>query len=237
MIKCVIIEDQAPAQRVLETFIQQVDDLELLKTFNNAVSALEYLKTTKADLVFLDIHLPKLSGIDFMKILPDKPQIILTTAFPDYALKSYDFDVADYLLKPFSFDRFCKALDKVRTRMQWNLPAQQDEQLILIKNGFDYINIPAKDIVFIKADGDYTKVYCSSEMLLVSYSLKYWLEQLDGRAFCQVHKSYIVNTTHIQRVSGNTILLNEHSIPIGRVFKQGFLDFFTDNQNTADSKE
>ena len=114
MISCIIIEDQPPAQRILKRYIEDVDNLQLKAAFSDALSAMDFLKNTTIDLIFLDIHLPKISGIDFLKILDQKPFVIITTAYPDYALLSYNFDVADYLLKPFPFDRFFKSHFKGR---------------------------------------------------------------------------------------------------------------------------
>ena len=113
MKNCIIIEDQLPAQRILKKYIEDIGTLNLLATFSDAIKAIDFIKDHKVELIFLDIHLPKLSGIDFLKTLIDPPKIILTTAFPNYALESYEFDVVDYLLKPFSFQRFIKAVSKV----------------------------------------------------------------------------------------------------------------------------
>jgi response regulator of citrate/malate metabolism len=114
MIRCIIIEDQPPAQRVLKKYISDIGNIVLNGTFADALQAMEFLKTSDIDLIFLDIHLPKISGIDFLKMLSTKPYVILTTAFPDYALESYEYDVTDYLLKPFSFERFVQAVSKVK---------------------------------------------------------------------------------------------------------------------------
>jgi DNA-binding LytR/AlgR family response regulator len=125
MMHCIIIEDQPPAQRVLKKFIADMGQMELLGTFTDALQALEFLKANRVDLIFLDIHLPKISGIDFLKTLQTRPHVILTTAFPDYALESYEYDVVDYLLKPFSFERFVQAVAKVQTDRKQGAPSSR----------------------------------------------------------------------------------------------------------------
>ena len=230
MISCIIIEDQPPAQRVLQKYIQDYGNLELKGIFNDALSALEFLRNNDIDLVFLDIHLPKISGIDFLNILSNKPQIILTTAYSDYAIKSYELDVLDYLLKPFSFERFVKAVSKAKktnevSHYQENNSANESSNdIIFIKSGYDFLKILVADIQYIKSEGDYSFVFTSQSRHLVAHPLKYWNEKLSVKSFCQVHKSYIVNVAHIDKVSGNEIYLKGTTIPIGRTFKNRFFE-------------
>jgi len=170
---CIIIEDQPPAQRILKKYIQDLGTLELKATFSDAIQALDYLKSEKIDLIFLDIHLPKISGIDFLKTATNPPAVILTTAFPDYALESYNFDVVDYLLKPFSFARFLKAVSKVpipsdaisNKEVEKNYLSPQS---IFIKSGYEHIKVAIDDIFFIKSDGDYTEIHTSTKKHLSS---------------------------------------------------------------------
>jgi len=223
MISCIIIEDQMPARKILQKYIGDIEMLELKGTFNNAISALDFLKENKVDLLFLDIHLPKISGIDFLSILPVKPYVILTTAFSEYALKGYELDVVDYLLKPFSFERFLKAVLKV-DRLKVNAETNQNEkaEIVLVKVGYDQVKIDVNRITHIKSDGDYTHIYCGEKKYHVSYPLKYWIEKLPGNHFIQVHRSFIVNLTKIEKVSANTIEIEGNSIPLGRVYKKEF---------------
>lgn len=221
--KCIIIEDQPPAQRILKTYIKDVPDLNLLKVFASAIEALDYLNHNEVDLIFLDIHLPKLSGIEFIKSLTKPPLIILTTAFSEYALDGYDLNVVDYLLKPFSFPRFCQAIAKVKARLKPDIPLELDED-IFIKSGYDYLKIKIRDILYIKSDSDYTELITARSKYVATESLKYWLNKFENLPFAQVHKSYIVHITHITKVSGNTIYFeNGAQIPIGRAYKDSFL--------------
>jgi DNA-binding LytR/AlgR family response regulator len=232
MIKCIVVEDQQPAQRILKKYIGDVDDLELVEIFSNAITALDYLKNNQVDLIFLDIHLPKLSGMDMLSIMPQKPAVILTTAFSDYALKSYDFDVADYLLKPFSFDRFVKAVFKVKSLIEKTnsaVPVSDIQNHILVKIGRDFVKIRLNDILFVKSDGDYTEIYTPEKKYLVSFPLKYWIAELPSDNFVQVHRSYLININHIKKVSASKICSNDYNIPIGRVFKKEFRHIYLRN--------
>ncbi|WP_236974099.1 LytR/AlgR family response regulator transcription factor [Membranihabitans maritimus] len=225
--KCIIIEDQPPAQRILKKFIEDYGSLELQAIFSEALSALDYLKKEKVELIFLDIHLPKISGIDFLKTLVHPPKIILTTAFPDYALESYEFDVVDYLLKPFSFQRFVKAVTRAR-----NIPVQgtnpdsgeEQENELFVKSGYEYIKVSISDILYIRTDADYTEIYIPVRKILSSESLRYWVENLPDEKFIQVHRSFVVQISKIEKFAGNRIeLVNGDEIPIGRAYKEAFV--------------
>jgi DNA-binding LytR/AlgR family response regulator len=222
--KCVIIEDQAPAQRVLKKYISDIDSLELVETFNNAIGALEFLKTEKVDLLFLDIHLPKISGIDFLKSLANPPAVILTTAFSEYAVQSYELSVVDYLVKPFSFERFLKAISKVKAQESPSVKANKDSLEFYVKSGYELIKINSADVLYIQSSMDYTDIYYGDKKLLSQETLSYWEEKLQSHGYIRVHKSYLVNTAKIVKVAGNQIFLNEEkTIPIGRAYKENFL--------------
>lgn len=233
MINCIIIEDQLPAQRVLKRYIEDSGFLNLIGAFTDALAALEVLKSQKIDLIFLDIHLPKLSGIDFLKTLPNPPQVILTTAFPDYALESYELSVVDYLLKPFSFQRFIKAVSKVQDTdasakaITTLFPAEETINELFLKSGYDLIKVNVAEIYFIRSDADYTEVHLKDKKHLSAETLKYWEGKLGEKIFFRSHRSYIVNFTKIHKVSGSTIFLeNNIKIPLGRAYKNDFLEQF-----------
>lgn len=226
---CIIIEDQPPAQRILKKYITDIGTLTLKATFSNAIEAMEFLKTETVDLIFLDIHLPKISGIDFLKMMQNPPHIILTTAFSDYALESYEFSVVDYLLKPFSFQRFVKAVAKVPSKIEENPSQSYDNQRenIFIKSGYELIKITINDILFIKSDADYTEIIIDNKKHLSSEPLRYWEENLNDKQFVRVHKSYIVNTSKIEKIVGNQLYLsNKILVPIGRAYKELFINKF-----------
>jgi len=225
MLSCIIIEDQAPAQRILKKYIHSTEHLELKNTFTDAVKALSYLKNETVDIIFLDINLPKMSGMDFLRSLEVKSYVILTTAFSEYALESYEYGVVDYLLKPFSFERFDKSIKKI---VQLHRSNSQEENItdayIYIKSGYELTKIDRNDIIFIKSDGDYTEIVTPKRTYLSNDSLKYWTQVLDA-SFQQIHKSYVANTIYIEKISGNKIHLNsEYVLPIGRSFKKDFIE-------------
>lgn len=231
MIRCIIIEDQPPAQRVLQKYIGEMKSLELKATFADALKAMDYLKTEEVDLIFLDIHLPKISGMDFLKALNKKPHVILTTAFSEYALESYEYHVLDYLLKPFSFERFVMAVSKIpapnlqRSSTEKELEKRAVPEVIFIKSGYEHLKIALADIFYIQSEADYTEIYTTERKHLTSHSLKHWLQTLPTEQFTQVHKSYIVNTRQIEKVSGNRIFFDQETyVPVGRAFKEDFVE-------------
>jgi DNA-binding LytR/AlgR family response regulator len=218
-----------PARKILQRYIGDANELDLKGVFSNALDGLEYLRNHQIDLVFLDIHLPKLSGIDFLTVLNKKPFVIITTAFPDYALQGYELEVVDYLLKPFSFERFLKAVLKVE-RLAENTSISAESKIpesILIKEGYDFIKIKFDDITYIQADGDYSHVFCKNKKHYVSYSLKYWKDKLPAVQFIQVHRSYIVNLYLVDKTSSNQIVIEKAKIPLGRVYKKKFHEAFS----------
>ncbi len=229
---CIIIEDQPPAQRILKKYIEDMGSLQLKGTFTDAIEAMAFLKTESVDLIFLDIHIPRISGVDFLKTMSNLPPVILTTAYPDYALESYELNVVDYLLKPFSFQRFIKAVSKVplingpKQSLQDNsTPISRKE--LFIKSGYEHIRIAIDDIVYIKSDADYSELFMTNKKHLSSEPLRKWMDLLDSQLFIRVHKSYIINTSKIIKVVGNQIQMsNTDVVPIGRAFKDEFTERF-----------
>ena len=223
--KCIIVEDQPPAQRILKKFIEDVNHLELVGIFSDGIQAMEYLNSKPVDLMFLDIHLPKINGIEFLKSIPEAPHVILTTAFSEYALEGYDLNVVDYLLKPFSFQRFLQAVNKVNVKQERseNVQASQVNQ-IYVKSSHEHIKVSVDEILAISSDSDYTEIRTQKRKVLSNEPLRHWVDILGPPDFFQVHKSHIVNTKKIDRISGNLIYLVDGSkIPLGRAFKDNFL--------------
>lgn len=230
-LKCLIIEDELPAQRVLKNYIEDVPYLDLAGTFKSAVDALETIQNGDIDLLFLDINLPKISGLNFLRSLNDPPKVIVTTAYPDYAHEGFELDVVDYLLKPFSFERFIQALSKLKSEKQEDKsmagpPSRNyQHQYAFVKVDKTLHRVDFNDILYIESDKDYVKIFRSeAENLMLLQTLKYWLEMLPSENFAQVHKSYIVNIAKIDKIAGNQIMIGDATIPIGRHFKQNFLE-------------
>ena len=214
---CLIIEDQPPAQRILQRFIADAGQLELVGTYSDPVAALAALQERPVDLLFLDVHLPKMSGMDFLRTAPRLPAVILTTAFPDFAVESYEYGVVDYLLKPFSFARFMQAVAKVTVVAPAEAPAPAD---IFLKSGYDFIRIAPRDIHFIRADGDYTEIHLPNKRHLSGESLKHWVELLEKYEFVRAHKSYVVNLRQVEKATSTHLHLpGGRRIPLGRAYK------------------
>ena len=224
--RCIIVEDQPPAQRILRKFIQDVPTLQLVEVFSDGLKAMEFLNTESVDLMFLDIHLPKINGLDFLKSIPNPPNVILTTAFSEYALEGYDLNVVDYLLKPFSFQRFLQAVNKVNAKYEQEgsksgaIPITE----IYVKSSHEHIKVLVNDIYSITSDSDYTEIHLADKKILSNESLRHWVDVLGGNHFYQIHKSHIINTQKIDRISGNLVsLTNGAKIPMGRAYKDNFL--------------
>nr|WP_297918791.1 response regulator [uncultured Allomuricauda sp.] len=229
--KCIIVEDQPPAQRILQKYIEDLGYLELKGVFSNAIQAMAYLKSEAVDLLFLDIHLPKLSGIDFLKTIPNPPCVILTTAFSEYALEGYELDVTDYLLKPFSFQRFVKAVSKASDKKrQQPLNLQEStgrdtRKDIYIKSGHEHIKVGVGTIRNISADSDYTEIITNDKKYLSSEPLRLWSDILPKDSFHRIHKSHIINLKMIEKIVGNQVyLVGGVKLPIGRSYKERFMD-------------
>ncbi len=225
--RSIIIEDHAPARHILQKYINDTEGLKLEMTFCDALEARAYLRDHPVDLIFLDINLPRFSGMDFLRSEQSPPLTILTTAYSEFALESYKFNVVDYLLKPFSFERFSQAIDKVNTLTSSIKQIAHESatgRYVYIKSGYDLIKIDRDDIIFIKSDGDYTEVITLSNKYLTTLALKDWIAKL-ADDFRQVHKSYIINTAQLKKISHSKIYLSgDQVIPIGRAFKSRLME-------------
>lgn len=220
MIKCLILEDEKAAQKLLKNYIGKTPFLKCIGIYETGLN----IPTTtlqNIDILFLDIQLPEMSGLSFLKTIPNPPKVIVTTAFTNYAIEAFEEAVTDYLLKPFSYERFFKAVTRVRN----NITAQNKE---LDKNLFLYSDktlykINVDDILFLKAEVDYVNVATEEKKILILDSLRNWIEKLQGFRFIQVHRSYIINIDKITKVHGNQIFIGEKIVPIGKTFKEVFL--------------
>ncbi len=227
-IRCIIVEDQQPAQKILRRFIGEIEQLELVGTFFNAIEALEFVKANSIDLMFLDVHMPKLSGVDFLKILPNPPKVIFTTAFADYALTGYELNAVDYLLKPFDFPRFYQAISKAQDVLypKEHLPlsdVDQQPNYYFAKLDRELVKVNFDEIRFVQAAGDFVNIHLANSKLFLSENLKFWEVLLPISRFSKVHKSYIVQLSKIDRIVGNIIWMEEDRIPIGRAHRKEFM--------------
>jgi len=223
-----IIEDELPAQRVLKNYIEDVPYLELDGVFKSPVEAMEKLQTEDIDLLFLDINLPKISGLNFLRSLNHPPKVIITTAYPDYAHEGFELDVVDYLLKPFSFERFLKALSKLKNETGEEAADKRNERIAsqryaFVKADKTLHRVDFDRILYIESDKDYVKIVTEDKNLMLLQTLKHWGKMLPDNEFARVHKSFIVNIAHIDKIAGNQIIIRSETIPIGRHYKKEFL--------------
>ncbi len=224
---CIIIEDEIPAQRILKSFINKIPGITLMDTFKAAIEANSFLNGHHdIDVVFLDINLPDMSGLDFIKTVKNPPAIIMTTAYPDYAVRSFELDtIVDYLVKPFSFDRFLRAINKAKTRIEISKETVDEsaEETIFLNVDKTLHKLTLNAILYIESDRNYITVVTENKKLSYIDSLKNWIAKLPDDQFIQVHKSFIINSQFVDKISGNNVFVRAHKIPIGRTYKQELL--------------
>jgi DNA-binding LytR/AlgR family response regulator len=229
-IRCLIIDDEPLAQRIVERYVREIPTLELVQRCDNALEAMEILKEKKIDLIFLDINMPKLTGLEFLRILKHPPLVIITTAYAEFAIQGYELDVVDYLMKPFGMERFLKAIQKVQDILkprEHPLPAKtsgesQEDQYIFVKSSKKTYRISLNDILYIEALGDYVKIFTTDRMIISYHSMKNLENLLSPKQFPRIHKSFIVSLSKIELIEGNQVKLKDRYIPIGTNFKAEF---------------
>ena len=221
---CIAIDDEFPATQVIESLVDKIPDLSLVKSFTKAKEALEYLNTNEVDILFLDIQMPDLNGLEFVQSLRKRHKIILTTAYDQYALEGFNLDVIDYLLKPFSFDRFVIAVNKAIKQIEYEnegLPKKiKNDDFITVKSDYKLINIPFSDIDYIEGLKAFLSIFVNGKRTIVLDSLKNYERILPEDRFLRVHKSYIVSLQKIKFMEGNMLVINEKKIPIGKSYKE-----------------
>jgi len=220
IINCIIVEDEPLALKRAEEYVGKVPYLKLLRSFDNGFEAIGFLKTQKTDLIFLDIKMDELTGIQLIESLPVKPFIIITTAYNKYALKGYDLGVTDYLLKPYTFERFMQSVEKVYARMI--LPGNGSRDYIFIKTGHRIEKISHDEILYIEGMRDYRSVQMTGKRILTLQTFTDLEKELPKQSFCRVHKSYLVSLSKIISVERNRIKIGDKLIPIGETYKEQF---------------
>lgn len=215
MVKCLIVEDEPLATDVLVDYVKQIPFLVLKGTCSDALLALDVLHREEIDLIFLDIHLPGLKGLDFLRTLKNPPAVILTTAYHDYALEGYELNVVDYLLKPIEFKRFVEAINKVKG---WNISVHR--QNIAVQSDKKTVVIDVNEIVYIESQKEYIKIQTTTSSHVTKYALSRIEEILDPNSFMRVHRSFIVSISKIKAFTGNEIELEGKSVPIGGNYRE-----------------
>ena len=223
-IRCLIVDDEPSSQSVLKNFVSIVDYLDLVAVSNNAIEAMTVLKKESVDLIFLDVNMPKISGLSFYKSLQNPPLVIFTTAYSEHAIEAFNVSAVDYLLKPFSFDRFLTATNKALDALTVSENSTKSMS-ILVKADKKLHKIETSTISHIEAYGDYVKIYLADRFIVTNNTFKNILASLPGN-FIQVHKSFAVNIQKASAVEGNLILISSYKIPIGLTYKNSFLERF-----------
>ena len=217
---CIVIEDEPAAQSILEHNISLCPGLSCLGMFPDAFAAQAFLDQHTVDLMFLDINLPEMSGVSFLKSLIHPPLVIFTTAYPQYAIEGFDLEIVDFLLKPFSFERFSKAVNKAKERLNGSLVAVPSNTRISVKCDRRIYQIGIEDILYVEASGDYVTLFCIGKKLMVHGTLKSWEDKLSGYSFLKVHRTSLVNISKIDHIEGNTIHLAGHKLLVSENYKQ-----------------
>jgi DNA-binding LytR/AlgR family response regulator len=229
MVRYLIIDDEHIAHDIIKNYCDMLPNMKLMKHCYDAIEALDYLRTNSIDLIFLDLNMPKLKGFDFLKTLPNKPKVIITTAYKEYALEGYELEITDYLLKPFSFERFLKAVNKaIHIKENNPITAQPDQNTlsehIFLSSNKKHFQVKISDILYIEAAGNYSKVVLKNDSILVRDKISSLLEKISTEKFIQVHKSFIVAIEHINSLEGNRILIGNNTIPIGKMYKSNIIN-------------
>jgi len=233
MINYVIIDDEPAAIEVLRIHLNKIPSMTLKASFRDPMEALEYLQQNTVDLIFLDINMPKLSGMSFPKLLKDPPLIIFTTAYSEHALESYELKAVDYLLKPIQFDRLLQAVMKVKEVLNKSNAVQSVnpesnasvvDQTIFIKSGSEFHQLAIQEIKYIESDSNYVTFYTNSKPILARYKLSEVLSLLPSHQFVRIHRSYAVALKHIVTIKNHCVIIGTQEVPISSTYRAGFLD-------------
>ena len=229
MIKCLIVDDEQPARELLQRYVEQLDGFQVLVMFDHALSAFSCVQSNPPDLMFLDIQMPRMSGIELLKSLRVPPNVIITTAFRDYAVEGFELDILDYLLKPISQDRFLKAISKFHFYQGLNQQKKPEKSgiedpYLFLKVDRDQVKVYLKDILFIEGLKDYIKVHTNQKVLVAYERLGYMEEKLPEGKFIRIHKSFIVSVDKVSYFNNERVQIEKTGLPIGRVYKQAFLN-------------
>jgi len=232
-LKCIITDDEPIARKGLQSYVERIDFLELVGVCEDAIQLNNQLKSQQADLLFLDIEMPYMTGIELLNSLSNPPKVIITSAYAEYAIKGYDLEVSDYLLKPISFDRFLKAVNKVYDQLiSSQTPVVQD--YLFVKTNLKLEKIRFNDMRFIEGVENYVAIYTSDGKIITHTTLRTILQKLPPARFVQVHKSYLVNIDKIDSIEGNLLGIGKNKIPLSRTYKETALEIILKNKLLKD---
>jgi DNA-binding LytR/AlgR family response regulator len=225
--KCIIVDDEPLAIELIKSHLTAINTFEIKAECKNALIAMDVLHKERIDLMFLDIHMPQISGFDFLKTLKNPPNIIITTAYRDYALEGFEMDVVDYLVKPISFERFLKAINKFyerssRSQIKANEfhKTSSEELFINVRENKTVYKINIKDIYYVEGFGEYLKIYSKGKTYIIRETMHEFESKLPSNKFLRLHKSFIISLNHIKAFTASHVVVNEKELPIGRSFKE-----------------
>ncbi|MBX2897949.1 MAG: response regulator transcription factor [Cyclobacteriaceae bacterium] len=224
-VRYIIVDDESVAHDIIKKYCSLLPTMQLMQDCYDAIEAIDYLRSNTVDLIFLDLNMPKLHGFEFIKTLPNQPKVIVTTAYKEHALEGYELNIVDYLLKPFSFERFLKAVNKAGTNtfktssITQNKASDSKPGRIFLRSNNKYIQVVLDDILFVEASGNYVKIVLKKEIITLRGTLSSLTEHVPTEGFVQVHRSFMVAQRHIKIVEGNQIIIGEYKVPIGKLFK------------------
>jgi DNA-binding LytR/AlgR family response regulator len=224
-IKYIIVDDESVAHDIIKKYCAMLPNMQLMQDCYDAIEAIEYLNGHTVDLIFLDLNMPKLQGFDFLKTLPHPPKVIVTTAYSEHALEGYELNIVDYLLKPFSFERFLKAINKTfidnakATSSTSPEVVEAKPDRIFLRTSNKHIQVALDDILFVEASGNYVKIVLKEESIMLRGTLSSIMELIPTEGFIQVHRSFMVVKKQIRRVEGNQIILDKYTVPVGKLFR------------------
>ncbi len=236
MINALIVDDEPLALDVLETYIERLPNVNLVRRCNNAIEAMDALNSEKIDLMFLDIQMPQLTGIDFLKTLQNPPLVVFTTAYPNYALDGYELNVTDYLLKPISFERFMTAVNKATDQLALQNSSSNVEEanegtdFIFVKSDKKLIKVKYSDIHYIEGLKDYVIIRMANSRVITLQTMKSLEVKLPSDLFKRIHRSYIVALDHIDAIVGNMVEINKKHLPIGKNYREELLALINENR-------
>lgn len=224
-LKYIIVDDESVAHDIIKKYCSLLPNMQLMQDCYDAIEAIEYLNNHTVDLIFLDLNMPKLQGFDFLKTLPNLPKVIVTTAYKEHALEGYELNIVDYLLKPFSFERFIKAVNKALADTPktpsntQNAVSDAKQERIFLRSDNKHIQIVIDDILFVESSGNYIKIVLKEEIITTRGKLASISELMPIDSFVQVHRSFMVVPKHIKSIEGNQLFIDNYIVPIGKLFK------------------
>jgi len=235
-IKALIVDDEPLAQNVIEQYAKKLPQLKIVDKCNDAICAHQVLQNNPIDLIFLDINMPKLSGISFLKNLKNPPLIIFTTAYSEYALEGFELNALDYLKKPFGFERFCKACFKAEELLMLKQTEQNAEKkkedshdFFFVKSNKKTWKVKFSEICYVEGLGDYVQLHLTDQKIIANHTMKKMLEILPEREFYRIHKSFIISLQKLELVEGNSVKINNKRLPVGNSYRQQFMEYVNEH--------